>query len=533
MLSTETIGPQRIAVGKEATYEVLLQNTGEVAAEEVNVSVVLPDWAEVAGATPSSGRIQSGAHGRHEPCLWYVGRVEAKSRERLSLKIVPRASKPFELVVKFDFKAAPAQVMIEVQEPKLSMKLDGPREVLFGKHEVYKLKLSNQGNGAAENVVLRLMPLSEADTQPVSHKLGTIAAGDERSIEIELTARQPGDLLVRLDATSDAGARAELSEKIVVHRPALKVEADGPVMQYVGTPATYKIHVRNPGDAPVQHVKLAVRLPAGVRFLSGSDGATATQSDEGSKVEWTLEQLAPGAQRELSLKCTLALSGANRLEIAAVGDGGLNASAEAQTRVEALADLRLDVKDPEGPVPVGQEATYELRIRNRGTKAAEGVEVFAFFSSGIEPVAGEGHPHRVGPGQVVFAPLPVLPPATEVTLRVRAKATSGGNHIFRAEVHCRASGTRLVREETTHFYEEGLVGQPANPMPAMPSNTMVPRPMQPAPATAAQTAPGRLDTRSDSRAIDRSAPLPLPQQQPATPLPGAGTADRSPTGNRF
>ena len=159
--------------------------------------------------------------------------------------------------------------------------------------------------------------------------------------------------------------------------------------------------------------------------------------------------MPPAVNRELVIKCTLALSGANRIEIAAIGEDEVAATSETTTRAEALADLRLDVKDPEGPVPVGQEATYELRIRNRGTKAAEGVEVFAFFSSGIEPIGGEGHPHRVSPGQVVFAPLPVLPPATEVTLRVRARATSAGNHIFRAEIHCRESGTRLVREETT------------------------------------------------------------------------------------
>ena len=252
ILTTETIGPQRIAVGKEAAYEVVVQNSGEVAAEEVSVSVLLPEWADVANVTPSTGSIRANVSGKHEPCQWLVGRVEAKSSERLSLKIIPRASKPFELAVRFDFKAASAQAMIEVQEPHLALKLDGPREVLFGKHEVYKLKLSNQGNGAAENVVLRLMPLAGGDPQPVSHKLGTLAAGDERSIEIELTARQAGNLMIHVDATADASARAELSEKVVVRRAELKIETDGPVVQYVGTPATYKFHVRNPGDAAGQ-----------------------------------------------------------------------------------------------------------------------------------------------------------------------------------------------------------------------------------------------------------------------------------------
>ncbi|MBU1676725.1 tetratricopeptide repeat protein, partial [bacterium] len=35
-------------------------------------------------------------------------------------------------------------------------------------------------------------------------------------------------------------------------------------------------------------------------------------------------------------------------------------------RVEAVADLVMDVRAPEGPTAVGDEATYEVRVRNRG-----------------------------------------------------------------------------------------------------------------------------------------------------------------------
>ena len=57
VLSVETLGPRRIAVGKESTYEVSIVNSGEVAAEELVVFVSLPEWAEVAGAEASSGAV--------------------------------------------------------------------------------------------------------------------------------------------------------------------------------------------------------------------------------------------------------------------------------------------------------------------------------------------------------------------------------------------------------------------------------------------------------------------------------------------
>ena len=240
LLSVETIGPRKIVVGKEAAYEVLLQNSGDVAAEEVEVTVALPDWAEVAGASASNGEVRAiQPEHRDQPCRWTLGRIEAHSKEKLALKIIPRRSKPFELAVRWDFKQAPSHAMIEVQEPRLTMRLDGPREVLYGKREVYKLKLANSGNGPAENVLLALMPLNTGDTHPVTHRLGTLNAGDERSIEIELTARQAGNLVIRVEANGDGGAHVDLAEHVLVHRAGLQVDVEGPAVQYVARrPAT-------------------------------------------------------------------------------------------------------------------------------------------------------------------------------------------------------------------------------------------------------------------------------------------------------
>jgi uncharacterized repeat protein (TIGR01451 family) len=497
LLTVETIGPRKIVIGKEAAYEVLLQNSGDVAAEEVTVTVGLPEWAEVAGASPSAGEVHAAVQNSKDPCRWILKRIEARSKEKLSLKIIPRQSKPFELAVRWDFKQAASQAMIEVQEPKLTIRLDGPREVLFGKKENYKLKLGNCGNGPGENIVLTLMPLSSSDTHPITHRLGTVNAGDERSIEIELTARQAGNLTIRVEAKGDGGAHAELAEQVVVHRPNLQVDVEGPTVQYVGTPSNYRIHLRNPGDAPARNVKLTAKLPTGVKFLSGSDGAIADTTAEGGKVRWTIEQLQPGSDQVVEMRCTLALSGDNRVEFSVAADDDLVAATETITRGEAMADLRLDVKDPDNPVPVGSDASYELHIRNRGTKAAENVEVMVYFSSGVEPVGAEGQSHHISPGQVVFDRIGIVAPAAEVLLRLKAKATLAGNHVFRAEVHCKTMGARLVREQVTHYYQDG--------------------PMLQAQSAPAKSEPTSTTSQDHPRTAERQ-PLPLPQSG-EQPLP--------------
>ena len=49
------MGPRTITVGRESTYHVHLMNSGEVAAEDLVVHVMLPAWAEVTGIEASLG----------------------------------------------------------------------------------------------------------------------------------------------------------------------------------------------------------------------------------------------------------------------------------------------------------------------------------------------------------------------------------------------------------------------------------------------------------------------------------------------
>ena len=95
--------------------------------------------------------------------------------------------------------------------------------------------------------------------------------------------------------------------------------------------------------------------------------------------------------------------GENKIAIdAATAAGDLTDHKQGVTNVVAIADLKLDVSDPSGPVAVGQEAIYEIRVTNRGASAAEDVNVVGLFSAGLEPETGEGAPYTVSDGRVAF-----------------------------------------------------------------------------------------------------------------------------------
>ena len=124
----------------------------------------------------------------------------------------------------------------------------------------------------------------------------------------------------------------------------------------------------------------------------------------------------------------------------------------AVTLVESLADLKLEVHDPPGPIATGDDAVYEVVVRNRGSKAAENVDLVMFFSSGLEATSVQGGPHEIGPGQVVLKTIPTLPPGSEKTYKIHARADRGGNHVFRAEVVCAPLEIKLTSEQSTRFY---------------------------------------------------------------------------------
>ena len=205
------------------------------------------------------------------------------------------------------------------------------------------------------------------------------------------------------------------------------------------------------------------------------------------------------------MQCSLASPGENRMQFVAVADGDLSAAVTSSTRVEALADLKLEIRDPQGPVAVGEDTVYEVHIRNRGTKAADNVEAAVFFSEGLEAIGVEGGPHDIGPGQVIFKPIALLGAGDTAVYRVRARADKSGNHRFRAEVVCQTLHTRLSAEEGTQFYgdekaaaTEGLrEGEPQAPPRENPS--AVP---QASPAGDAVTDRGRRCLGAIARAMN-------------------------------
>jgi uncharacterized repeat protein (TIGR01451 family) len=450
VLSVEATGPRKVLIGKEANFVVKIQNAG-APANNVNVTVNIPNYVEVISAQATTGAARPPAPGeRQEPLEWKIDRLEAGSAETLNLKLVPRKSTPLDLAVHWTFTPESSQTLVEVQEPKLTMAISGPEEVLYGQSKIYKLTVANPGNGDTENVTVGLLPIGRAAESAANHRLGTLKAGESKTIDIELTARQAGAVSIKAQAFADGGLRAEAAEQVLVRRANLRVEIVAPKIKYAGTVGTYRVKVINAGNATGENVNVAAMLPPDAKYVSSNGGGR--MDTQLGKVNWTIGTLQPGAERVFEMQCSLATPGENRTQFVAMADGDLSTAATSTTHVEALADLKLELRDPQGPIAVGDDTVYEVHVKNRGTKPAEDIELAVFFSEGLEATTVEGGSHDIAPGQVVFKPLSMLAAGDSAVFRIHARAERAGNLVFRAEMVCQSPQMKLAAEEATHFY---------------------------------------------------------------------------------
>ncbi len=455
-LAFKTAGPRKIIIGKEAVYQVSMMNMGSVDAKKVICSVKLPMWAEVVGSSATTGdpRLETGS--QTNEVSWAIDQLPARGAETLTLRLVPRDSRPFDLAVGWAFAPDESMAQIEVQEPKLELDLNGPEEVEYGQTDIYSITLSNPGTGTAENVVLNLLPMTSQQQIAGTRNMGSIKAGERKTIELELTAHQAGHLQVKAHAFADNGLRAEVTQDVLVRRASLEVVVMGPPRNYAATLATYKVRLENTGNATAEDATAIASLPPSAVFVNCTDGGKL-ERDRG-QVMWHVGTLRPGAVRVLEMQCELNTAGENRVDIQCHSTHDLSVTKSITTMVEALADLKLYVNDPPGAVAVGEIAAYEVRIVNRGTKTAENIQMVGYFSEGVEPEEIQGCRGEVSTGQVVFDPILSISPGQEMSFRIAARASEPGNHVFRAELQCRAPETRLAAEEWTKYYAGGSQG---------------------------------------------------------------------------
>jgi uncharacterized repeat protein (TIGR01451 family) len=296
-LQVKLNGPTEVSIGEAASQTITVSNPGSGTADDVTVEVTLP-----AGLEHAKGRKLTMPIGSLAPGQSQVVRLALVATQGGPQDIHVRASSGQTL-------HSEAGCKIAVVAPSLKVAADGPSLRYVGRNAEYRVRVTNDGGAAANNVrVTQTVPEGftfvradkagrfEAGTNQVAWFVGHLDAGQTVELAAELTASRLGSYKHLVSVFGESGVKADAAVQTEVDGVAsLAVEVldlDDPVE--VGTETAYEIRVRNEGTKAAKNVDVACQVPTGVATLSAR-GPTEHRAGELNVLNFApIGELEPG-----------------------------------------------------------------------------------------------------------------------------------------------------------------------------------------------------------------------------------------------
>ncbi len=448
-VTIEKSAPTEIQVGKEATFQVIVRNTGPVQADDVQVTDVVPQGTRLVNTTPKTSL------GLRGEIVWKVGDMKPGDESKLQVQVMPLEEGEIGSTAVVQFRSA-ASVRTVATKPELVLDVKAPQQVMIGSDVKLQIKLSNPGTGAASKVVLsaKIPPnFQHPAGSELEFEVGEFHPGESRDLDLTVHAVQAGQAAITLAANGDASLHVEKTSNIEVIAPRLEVKLAGPAMRYLDRQAKYTVSVNNPGTAPARNITLTTQLPKGMQFVEASDSGQYDANT--NRVMWGLDELPPGQNGSVTLTALAKEAGDQKLRSEVKATGGLSDGADQVTVVEGVAAVNFTVAHVEDPVEVGSNATYEIHVVNQGSKAAGRLQVVAVMPPEIKPVSGDGPSKQSIEGQrIVFEPLARLAPKADVTYRVVGQCLSPGDLRVQVMLQTDDMAKPVIKEEGTRAYKD-------------------------------------------------------------------------------
>ena len=377
--------------------------------------------------------------------------------------------------------AKPGERRLEgAQAPSVVIHKRAPGEVKVGKPASFVIHVQNVGSAEALNVrvfdqVPAGMKFKDATPQAQSGgqgdlvwQLGTLAAGEERTVTMELIPVEEGELGSVARVTFEAAA----SVRTMSTRPELKIVQKAPKTVLVGQQLEIEVEVSNPGTGDATGVMLQEDVPE------------ILEHPRGRELDNLIGTLRPGEVRRQMLRLRAVSPGMVRNTIFLRGDDGLEASHSVDVQVVS-PQLQVALTGP-GRRFLERQAVYSLDIANAGTAPATNVRITAFLDRGFKFVgtgnAGQYDSSRhavywqlddlpVGArGQVPLTLLPVQEGARSIQLEAKADLGVVAKNEHRVDVESLAELTFSVADSadpievgTETIYEIKVANQGSRP----------------------------------------------------------------------
>ena len=436
VLSVDVQAPANLIFNRESTVKIIVKNSGSTEAQGVMVRDELPAGLEFVSSQPEAQR----AGNSH--LSWWISTLPAGSDRVILLKVKPsKADGALDHVATVTFQAG-SKATSRVLRPRLKLEVvQTPTEgkVLKNKTAEFRIAVTNSGNGPARNVIVKakLSPGLRHDTGERNEEnsfelpIQELGPGQREDLDaLTVEAIQGGEQLCTVTAISDDvdldKELAEVSRKLEVVEPKLKMTLTGPDKRYTDTVASYAIALENPGTAPAKNVKVLATL--------GVSGRLVTPIPPGAKYDtssrrllWTIPQIDPGEKpRNLTFEVRMGGISEYEVHVESRADNVLALKDRKITDVQGMPDVDLVVRERRRVVDVDGTTTFQVRLRNYGTKEATRLEVSAKLSDNFAVTGTAGGPEGESHFKEGLLKLPLidrLGPGKEMTLAIKVKVT--------------------------------------------------------------------------------------------------------------
>jgi uncharacterized repeat protein (TIGR01451 family) len=268
--------PKQTIRDETFAVKILVENTGKVPAEGVQIIEEVPESAEVEAVT-AGGKKQAQAKGQW--WLWEIPKLQPGERKVIEYRVTAREAKDVFTTTSVRGQKMtadkPAEARTQVLVPGIQVKLTGPTGVVAaGESAKYEIVVTNTGTLPSTN--LRVTGTIPADCKPTMKTDGgqiyrdsvvwtvpRLEPGEAQSFRFGVKASTTGRRVVVGSAVDARNQKAsqELST-VFAGTAALVWETEfKPLTVQTGKQGTFTVRVKNNGGEAARDVRLRVEVP--------------------------------------------------------------------------------------------------------------------------------------------------------------------------------------------------------------------------------------------------------------------------------
>jgi uncharacterized repeat protein (TIGR01451 family) len=343
----------------------------------------------------------------------------------------------------------------------LAIDKTSPATATAGNNLTYTIDLTSNGpSDAADVVITDTLPAGVTFVSAtnggveaagvVTWNLGAVADGATPQVQVtvNVNADTTGTLTNNANVTATTTDNVSGNDSDMVDTP-VSTEADLSVTKtdsvdpvLAGNNLTYTITVSNAGPSNAANVVAMDTLPAGVTFVSATNGGT----EAGGAVTWNLGTLALGGMTSVMVTVTVDSSTTanlnNTVTVSTDADdaNSANDTANEATTVNTEIDLSVTKTDAVDPVASGTPLVYTINVANAGPSDATDVVVTDMLPAGVAFDSASDGGMETMPGIVTWN-LPTLAAGANIDLTLTVAIGTGVTGLVTNNVSVSANET--------------------------------------------------------------------------------------------